>query len=183
MLARRKILGKKRRDCMMNKNGRRLVLLLAALAVLAALTALRGYLQKLDDEAEAQSSRQYSPEADENHPALLWYKEKYPDKEILLACAEDINADGLEDLVLIYRAFQGAAEAVALVAEEGSYKVTPAIPAPQQHQKIRYFNMDREPELEFLITGDKDGQVGYAVYRIMDGAIVNLFGEGMEDCC
>ena len=43
--------------------------------------------------------------------------------------------------------------------------------------------MDKEPELEFLITGEKDGQVGYAVYRIMDGAIVDLYGEGMEDCC
>lgn len=37
--------------------------------------------------------------------------------------------------------------------------------------------------MEFLITGDKNGEVGYAVFRIIDGQITDLFGEGMEDCC
>lgn len=70
-----------------------------------------------------------------------------------------------------------------LSREDGGYDVTPAIPAPQQNQKIRFFNMDKGPELEFLITGDKNGEVGYAVFRIIDGQITDLFGEGMEDCC
>lgn len=164
---------------------KRWILLLCVLAVaLVALTFLRNYLQDMDDQAQAKSSRQYAPEAAEDHPALAWYRENYPDKKILLACADDITADGLEDLVLIYRAQGRTAEAVALVAEEGgSYDVTPPIPAPQEHQKMRFFNMDRDPQLEFLITGDKDGQVGYAVFRIIDGEITNLFGDGMEDCC
>ena len=162
------------------------LLLLAALILAAAvgLTALRGALQKMDEEAQVKSSRQYAPEAPEDHPARLWYQEQEPDREILLACAADITADGLEDMVVIYRAERNTAQAVALLArEEGGYTLTPAIPAPQQHQKIRFFNMDHDPELEFLMTGDKNGEVGYAVFRILDGAIVDLFGEGMEDCC
>lgn len=43
--------------------------------------------------------------------------------------------------------------------------------------------MDREPPLEFVLTGEKDGEVGYAIYRIIDGELINLFGENMEDCC
>ena len=30
---------------------------------------------------------------------------------------------------------------------------------------------------------EKDGEVGYAIYRIIDGELINLFGEDMEDCC
>lgn len=154
------------------------------LAMLVGLTVLRGFLQKKNDEIEVKSSRQYAPEAPKGHPARLWYEGQEPDREILLACAADITADGLEDMIVIYQVKKNAVEAVALLAkEDGSYTVTPPIPAPVQHQKIRFFNMDREPELEFLITGDKNGAVGYAVFHILDGAIVDLFGEGMEDCC
>lgn len=164
---------------------RKLLLILGVLAgAVAALAFLRGYLQEVDDGVEAVSARQYAPAAPEDHPALLWYREREPDREILLACADDITADGLEDLLVIYRAGDGAAEAVALLArEDGDYDITPPVPAPQQHQKIRFFDMDREPRREFLITGDKDGQVGYAVFRIIEGEITNLFGDGMEDCC
>ncbi len=168
----------------MKKRTKQILCVVLALAALAGLTALRSFLQELDKEAEVKSSRQYAPEAPADHPALLWYQEQYPDKEILLACADDLTADGLEDLVVIYRIEKGAAEAVALLSrEDGGYDVTPAIPAPQQNQKIRFFNMDKGPELEFLITGDKNGEVGYAVFRIIDGQITDLFGEGMEDCC
>lgn len=34
-----------------------------------------------------------------------------------------------------------------------------------------------------MLTGEKDGEIGYAIYRMIDGALINLFGEGMEDCC
>ena len=67
--------------------------------------------------------------------------------------------------------------------EDGSLGETEPIPAPRENQHIRFFNMDKLSEIETLITGEKNGQVGYAIYRIMDGAMVNLFGEGMEDCC
>ena len=168
----------------MNRRTKRLLTLGLVAVAVVGLAFLRGYLQELDDQAEAKSSRQYAPVAAEDHPALVWYREREPDKEILLACADDITADGLEDMVLVYRIERGAAEAVALVAQEdNSYYVSPPIAAPQQNQKMRFFNMDRDPQLEFLLTGDKNGQVGYAVFRIIDGQITNLFGEGMEDCC
>ena len=43
--------------------------------------------------------------------------------------------------------------------------------------------MDRIAPLETLITGEKNGKLGYAVYRIIDGGFKDLFGEGMKDCC
>lgn len=113
----------------MKKRTKQILCVVLALAALAGLTALRSFLQELDKEAEVKSSRQYAPEAPADHPALLWYQEQYPDKEILLACADDLTADGLEDLVVIYRIEKGAAEAVALLSrEDGGYDVTPLDP-------------------------------------------------------
>ncbi|MEG1682529.1 MAG: Cys-Cys-COOH (seleno)protein SaoC [Oscillospiraceae bacterium] len=167
----------------MKKSHKTLLTIVLLAAAVVGLTAVRDYLQRAD-EAAPQSGRQYAQAAPAEHPALLWYQEQFSEKEILLACNADINGDSREDLVVITRAEQGAAEAVALLAEEaGGYTVTAPIPAPQQHQKMRFFNMDKEPELEFLMTGDKNGMVGYAVYQVTEGALTNLFGEGMEDCC
>ena len=44
-------------------------------------------------------------------------------------------------------------------------------------------SIDKEGEIEIIITGEKKGAVGYAIYRMIDGQPVDLFGEGMEDCC
>ena len=46
-----------------------------------------------------------------------------------------------------------------------------------------YYAQDKEGEIEIIITGEKKGAVGYAIYRMIDGQPVDLFGEGMEDCC
>lgn len=73
---------------------------------------------------------------------------------------------------------------IALYTDDtGTLQETPPIPAPRENQHIRFFNMDKLSEIETLITGEKNGQVGYAIYRIMHGEMINLFGEGMEDCC
>ena len=37
--------------------------------------------------------------------------------------------------------------------------------------------------MEFIVSGEKNGAAGYAIYRMIDGAPVDLFGDGMEDCC
>lgn len=73
---------------------------------------------------------------------------------------------------------------VALVNRgDGTYDITLPTRAPIENQAIRFFNMDQEGEMEFICTGEKDGQVGYAIYRIIDGELIDLFGEDMEDCC
>ena len=36
--------------------------------------------------------------------------------------------------------------------------------------------------MEFVLQGQKGNKVGYGIYRVVDNAPMNLFGEGMEDC-
>ena len=48
---------------------------------------------------------------------------------------------------------------------------------------IKFFNMDKDNITEVLIIGEKKGQVGYAIYRYEDEKLIDIFGEGMEDCC
>lgn len=168
----------------MNKKVKRLLILPLILVLLLGLTALRDYLQGKDDEAEKTSTRQYAPFVEETDPLYQYYVAAHPEKEIILACVGDLTDDGLNELVVIYRAgSDGSCETVALVQEGGSYYETTPTPAPREYQKMRFFNMDKKDEQELLITGSKDGEVGYAIYRIIDGELVNFFGEGMEDCC
>lgn len=48
---------------------------------------------------------------------------------------------------------------------------------------IQFKNIDEEAEMEFIVSGEKDGAAGYAIYRMIDGQPMDLFGDGMEDCC
>lgn len=170
----------------MKKGYRKLLLYAGAIVlVLAALVFVQDFLAKKDAEAEAASGRKYAPMAEKDDPLYQKYLELHPEKEILLVCTGDLNEDGENELVVIYRADKsGACESVVLVrSEDGAWYETPPTPAPREHQKMRFFNMDKKDEQELLITGDKDGEVGYAIYRLIDGELINLFGEGMEDCC
>lgn len=171
----------------MNKKAVRFLIYAAlGIALLAGLAVLRDYLEEKDQEIDLSSStgRQYAPFVEEDDPLYVRYVAAHPEQEILLACVGDLTEDGVDELVVIYRAdASGACETVVLVNENGEYYETEPTPAPQEHQKMRFFNMDKQGALELLITGDKNGEVGYAIYSIIDRQFINLFGEGMEDCC
>lgn len=160
-----------------------LIKILAILLVVTVLAFLREYLLEKDEEAEAKSGIDYAVMVEDDHPLLVEFCGRYPQRDVLLACSEDITNDGVEDIIVISQ-LDDEITAVALYTDAaGELAETPPIPAPKENQHIRFFNMDKVGEIETLITGEKNGQVGYAIYRIMDGQLINLFGEGMEDCC
>lgn len=170
----------------MTQKVKRLLIIPMILLLIVGLAFLRDYLQEKDEAAETQSrnGRQYAPFVDEDDPMYQRYLAEHPEKEILLACVGDLTDDGVNELVVLYRADStGACETVVLVNENGTYYETSPTPAPREYQKMRFFNMDKKDEQELLVTGSKDGEVGYAIYRIIDGELINFFGEGMEDCC
>lgn len=171
----------------MKKGALKLLLgILAAAIVLCGLAYMRDYLEERNKVLAMQNrnGREYAANVEKDHPLYLRYTEAHPEQKILLACAGDLTNDGEDELVVIYRAdASGACETVVLVCEDGAYYETTPTPAPREYQKMRFFNMDKKDELELLVTGSKDGEVGYAIYRIIDRELINLFGEGMEDCC
>lgn len=162
-----------------------------ALLVVAAVVAaffLRQYIYAVDQAREQKigAGQDYAQSVAETHPALQYFEAVNPGRDIFLACEEDLTDDGLKELVVIYHnPEEGVINwMVALINRgDGGYDLTEPTRAPIENQAIRFFNMDKEGELEFVLTGEKDGEVGYAIYRIIDGALINLFGEDMEDCC
>jgi hypothetical protein len=87
-------------------------------------------------------------------------------------------------LIVIFDNDKGKKQMCAVIAKENEkHQFTDPIPAPAENQKIQFKDIDEKDELEFIVSGSKNGSVGYAIYRIIDGQIINLFGEGMEDCC
>lgn len=142
--------------------------------------------QDITDEEIRESGRNvdYAEMVSEDNAILQVFKEEYPAAEILLACEEDVTDDGLKDLVVIYRLEELTRTVVVTDAGDGEhYNFSEPIPGPIENQKIQFKNIDKEAEIEIIITGEKKGAVGYAIYRMIDGEPVDLFGEGMEDCC
>lgn len=158
------------------------------LAVVVGAFLLRQYIYAKEEEKRSSSNNgiQYAEPVENDHPALLYYNAQVPGRKILLAFEDDLTDDGLNELVVIYHNPEETMKnwMVALINRgDGTYDITKPTPAPIENQALRFFEMDREPPLEFVLTGEKDGEVGYAIYRIIDGELINLFGENMEDCC
>lgn len=126
----------------------------------------------------------YAEAVPEDDSILQVFKKAYPAVEVLLACREDVTDDGLDDLVVICKTDDGNRTIVVTDSGDGTnYDFSDPIPAPVENQRIQFKNIDKEGEIEFIITGEKKGAVGYAIYRMIDGQPADLFGEGMEDCC
>ena len=130
---------------------------------------------KIDKQTAGKTIREtsYAETVPEDDSILNVFKNAYPTAEVLLACREDVTDDGLDDLVVICKMEEG--NRTIVVTDKGD--------STNYDQKIQFKNIDKEGEIEIIITGEKKGAVGYAIYRMIDGQPVDLFGEGMEDCC
>lgn len=160
--------------------------------VVVAAFAVNSTLEKKQQENAADVGKagaigrqaKYAENVEEDHPILQVFQKEFPDAEVLLACEEDVTNDGRKDLVVIYR--KDNLTRTVVVSDSGDgvrYAFSEPIPAPVENQKIQFKNIDKENEIEIIITGEKKGAVGYAIYRMIDGQPADLFGEGMEDCC
>lgn len=166
---------------MMRKRLLRLfALLFFLLLLITALSALRSFLSERERHSAEKAG--FAPMVSERDPLLLEFQKRYPERSVILACGEDITGDGRRDLVVI-SGEEERIESIVLYWEGEELRETEAVPAPRENQKIKFFDMDRIAPLETLITGEKNGKLGYAVYRIIDGSFKDLFGEGMKDCC
>lgn len=133
---------------------------------------------------ESRRNVDYAEMVSEDNIILQAFREAFPGAEVLLACEEDVTNDGRKDLVVIYRMEDLTRTVVVTDSGDGEhYNYSEPIPGPIENQKIQFKNIDKEGEIEIIITGEKKGAVGYAIYRMVDGEPVDLFGEGMEDCC
>jgi len=134
----------------------------------------------------AKGRRDYDKPVDLNHPAMLWLAQVFENREPFLGFVGDMTDDGLDDLIVLFHE-DGQTDicwmTVATALPDGGWDAIEPVRAPVENQKVRVFDMDSAPPLEYIITGEKNGQIGYAIFRIMDGKLTNLFAEDMADCC
>ncbi|MCC0672603.1 hypothetical protein IC218_07355 [Clostridioides sp. ES-S-0005-03] len=117
-----------------------------------------------------------------NQETLTYFKKNH--KEDIITCAEeDLNNDGKKDLVVIYKKGNNSNEMAVVVSDAESHYITKPIPAPIENQTITFKNIDEKPPIEVIVSGSKNGNVGYAIYRVEGKKLVDLFGEDMDKCC
>lgn len=120
---------------------------------------------------------------DRDNELLKYFISLYPEKEVLKCGYEDVNGDGRKDLVVIFNNSKCSNGMVVVLNGEDNYDITKEVAAPIDNQEIEFKDIDDTPPIEFIVSGSKNGQFGYAIFRVLELEVKNLFGEGMEDCC
>ncbi|MBU5436536.1 hypothetical protein KQI42_00870 [Tissierella sp. MSJ-40] len=115
---------------------------------------------------------------------LLYFIETHPDNKVILCGYEDLNDDGRKDLLVIYNEAPRKNAMVVVIDTGNGFKLSNHTSAPIDNQKIEFKNIDKTGPIEFIVSGSKDGNFGYSIFRLIDDIeIRDLFGEGMEECC
>ncbi|KAF0207139.1 MAG: Cys-Cys-COOH (seleno)protein SaoC [Actinomycetota bacterium] len=111
------------------------------------------------------------------------FEEAVPGTTVISARSGDIDADGTQDLAVVYRTAEGTFRTRALLSHEGSATVTNEFKAPVEAQAVQLRDIDDKQPVEVIVRGSKNGAVGYAVYRVEGDQLVDVFDSGMANCC
>ncbi len=133
--------------------------------------------------AESGDQKHYDPAVLKENRLMRIFVDRHAGCNILKYAQADLDADGREDLVIIYEAAEEKNEMCVIRNQSPEPIETNSVPAPVSDQMIQFKNIDEKPPLEFILQGRKGTKVGYAIFRIEGGRLVDLFGDGMEDCC
>lgn len=114
---------------------------------------------------------------------LQYFYDEQPGKPVIKYAQGDLDGDGRKDLVVIYGVGQGKNMMRVILDRKDRPTSTKEVPAPVSDQIIEFRDIDERPPLEFIVQGRKGANIGYAIFRLVNGELVDLFGEGMAGCC
>ena len=135
------------------------------------------------DRAVSGDQKDFTPSALNGNKLMRYFADKHAGTVILKYAQSDLDDDGKEDLIIIYQVAREKNEMCVIRHGDSGLIQTNSVPAPATDQMIQFRNIDEKPPLEFILQGRKGANVGYAIFRIEEGDLVDLFGEGMENCC
>ncbi|OSB10737.1 Cys-Cys-COOH (seleno)protein SaoC [Paraclostridium bifermentans] len=118
-----------------------------------------------------------------NEEYLNYFKENAKYEKILTYTQHDINNDKVDDLLVVYKKGKNHNEMVGVISDNENVYMTEPIRAPIDDILIEFKDIDDKNEMELILSGSKNGNVGYAIYRLENKKLVDLFGEGMNACC
>ena len=115
-------------------------------------------------------------------PALVYWAEtnSYP---IITSVEDDIDGDGRLDTVLIYQIAPDKCQICVILNLEDGFMISGSSRAPVENQSIKLKDIDNKPPLEIIVSGSKRGKYGYGILRLENNQLIDLFGEGMDECC
>ena len=151
--------------------------LIILLSVVAITFGCAGDQQKIGDSFPADRAEM------RNDPALIFFNEGHPDKKALILAQGDVNNTGIDDLIVIYEESKGKNMLVIIYDDGAEVICSNPLAAPVERQMIEFRDIDQKPPLEFIVSGYKGAKFGYAIYRLENDKLEDLFGEGMKDCC
>lgn len=133
---------------------------------------------------QVQTLREANPLSDAGAAMLTGFLEKNPVRAV--ACVEvDLTADGVAEVIVIHtsQAEQGKMTLRVLLHTQAGWISSNDLPAPVENQRITLKDIDNKPPLEFVVMGSKGIRSGFAIYRMVNGVLTDLFDDGMDDCC
>jgi|GEM_PF-2124370 len=117
---------------------------------------------------------------------LPYFREMYPEEEIVLMIEGDCNDDGITDLVVVFRQDADHNRLVTVFSYQGGFRLTEPIPAPFQDVRLEWITLELK-EIDgtyptaLLVSGRRGTVFGLRVLRFMDNEWIDLFG-GLEGC-
>lgn len=148
-----------------------------ALLIIAVLLVAGGLYTVFNEEQAAVSM----PAEVLDHPLFDYYTANF-DYKPLTGVVTDLNDDGLDDLLIVF-SYDKESNKIIAILDGDDPVITPMEPAPLENITIELKDINKEPPIEFILSGSKGSHVGYGIYYIEDGQIVNMFDSNMEDCC
>lgn len=148
---------------------------LSLVAVLAASAALWPGGERTGRNTAVQCDRDNAP--------LHHFAARNPGRAIIKWAMRDLNDDGREDLLVIYRVDAEKNMMRVVLDLGGGFGETNEVPAPHSNQVISFRDIDGKPPVEIVVQGTKGVKFGYAVFRVEGTELTDLFGDGMDGCC
>lgn len=103
-----------------------------------------------------------------------------------MACMEaDLTNDGVAEVIVVHtsQTEEGKMTLRVLFHTQTSWISSNELPAPVENQRITLRDIDNKPPMEFVVMGSKGIRSGFAIYRMINGVLTDLFDDGMDDCC
>ncbi|MEQ8175977.1 MAG: Cys-Cys-COOH (seleno)protein SaoC [Syntrophomonadaceae bacterium] len=115
-------------------------------------------------------------------PALQYWRSNNSYSPIMWIEA-DLDNDSRMDTVLIYRETADKCMLCVVLNTVGGFVVSESTRAPLENQIIQSKDIDQKPPVEIIVSGSKNGKYGYGIFRLENNQLIDLFADGMNDCC
>jgi hypothetical protein len=116
-------------------------------------------------------------------PAVAYWQQKFPQYQLVKWAPGFLTGDDQEDAVIIYRTGSKCYLVAVINQPNGGFQVTDPLAAPASDQQISVGDVDNKNPNEIVVSGQKNGAYGYAVFALDKNRLLTLYSAGMDQCC